>query len=118
MLFSGKDGNGNHELKRSNPDMEVSNFHAGIVVRIKDRVVVREGVIYDPETETLLGGWAEVVNGRKRRYATVSFQECDRYGVDSSRIALHLRNLALQRAAEELSIGTCEELLTYIRRNA
>ena len=66
-------------MKRANRNPNYAGKKAGIIVASKENgaVTEREGTVYIPETEELIGGWAKVyIKGHKEpEYASVSFNE-------------------------------------------
>ena len=66
-------------MKRANRNPNYAGKKAGIIVASKENgaVTEREGTVYIPETEELIGGWAKVyIKGHAEpEYASVSFNE-------------------------------------------
>ena len=66
-------------MKRANRNPNYAGKKAGIIVASKENgaVTEREGTVYIPETEELIGGWAKVyIKGHTEpEYASVSFNE-------------------------------------------
>ena len=66
-------------MKRANRNPNYAGKKAGIIVASKENgaVTEREGTVYIPETEELIGGWANVyIKGHTEpEYASVSFNE-------------------------------------------
>lgn len=66
-------------MKRANRNPNYAGKKAGIIVASKENgaVTEREGTVYIPETEELIGGWAKVyIKGHSEpEYASVSFNE-------------------------------------------
>lgn len=66
-------------LKRANRNANYAGKKAGIIVasKVSGTVEEREGTVYIPETEELIGGWAKVyIKGHEEpEYASVSFNE-------------------------------------------
>ena len=66
-------------MKRANRNPNSAGKKAGIIVASKENgaVTEREGTVYIPETEELIGGWAKVyIKGHSEpEYASVSFNE-------------------------------------------
>lgn len=66
-------------MKRANRNPNYAGKKAGIIVASKENgaVTEREGTVYIPETEELIGGWAKVyIKGHNEpEYASVSFNE-------------------------------------------
>lgn len=66
-------------MKRANRNPNYGGKKAGIIVASKENgaITEREGTVYIPETEELIGGWAKVyIKGHDEpEYASVSFNE-------------------------------------------
>lgn len=66
-------------MKRANRNPNYAGKKAGIIVASKENgaVTEREGTVYIPETEELIGGWAKVyIKGHNEpEYVSVSFNE-------------------------------------------
>lgn len=102
--------------KKDKEKIEVSDFRAGIVVRnVKGNLEYREGTIYDPEKEALLGGWAEVYDHKKSKFVTVNPREHENQ-LRSEKTATAVSSIAIQKAVEELRISYADELLIYAKK--
>ena len=99
-------------LKRANRNANYAGKKAGIIVVNKetDEIAEREGTVYVPETEELLGGWAKVyIKGHEEpEYASVSFNEYAGRKSDGSlnnqwatKPATMIRKVALVQALRE-----------------
>ena len=66
-------------MQRAQLDPNYLGFKAGVVLVIDDEVKYRDGTIYRPDRETLIGGWCEInIEGRDSYRAEVNLHEYNR----------------------------------------